>query len=165
MLQNLYHLLGLDGTLRWVVLAAAVAAIVVAASGWSGIIFVAAMDLEFLVGLILYFGGSSDHENGVSEYGGSDERSRTALFAVEHTTYMFVAVILAHVGGSAVEERKDRFGKVSGGGNLLFAFALARARRDSVVAASAEARLLTGTALWLGDRERRSSSPVGRGIR
>jgi hypothetical protein len=63
MLQNLYHLLGLDGILRWVVLAAAVAAIVVAASGWSGgkpvsaallrfgIIFIAAMDLEFLLGL------------------------------------------------------------------------------------------------------------------
>ena len=71
MLQNLYpHLLGFHGLFRWIVLAAAVAAIVVAFSGWSGtkppstnlrrfsVIFVIAMDIELLIGLLLYFGAS-----------------------------------------------------------------------------------------------------------
>ncbi len=72
MLQDLYpHLLGFHGLFRWVVLAAAIAAIFVAFSGWSGtkppstnlrrfsVIFVIAMDIELLVGLLLYFGASA----------------------------------------------------------------------------------------------------------
>lgn len=71
MLQKFYpHLLAFHGLLRWIVLAAAVAAIFVALSGWSGtkpastnlgrfsIIFVIAMDIELLTGLLLYFGAS-----------------------------------------------------------------------------------------------------------
>ena len=97
MLQNLYpHLLGFHGLLLWVVLAAAVAAIFFAFSGWSGgkpasanlarfsIIFVIAMDIEFLVGVLLYFGGSP--------------ASRTAF--VRHGALMLLAVVCAHVGGA-----------------------------------------------------------------
>ncbi len=70
-MENLYpQLLAFHGWLRWVVLVAAIAAIFVAFSGWGGtkpagtnlrrfsVIFVAAIDLNFLVGLILYFGAS-----------------------------------------------------------------------------------------------------------
>ena len=97
MLQNLYpHLLGFHGLFRWVVLAAALAAIFVAFSGWSGakpagtnlrrfsVIFVIAMDIELLVGLLLYFGASPT--------------LRSALAA--HTVFMLLAVVCAHVGGA-----------------------------------------------------------------
>ena len=97
MLQNLYpHLLGFHGLFRWVVLAAAVAAIFVAFSGWSGtkppstnlrrfsVIFVVAMDIEFLVGLLLYFGASS--------------ALRAAL--ASHSILMLLAVVCAHLGGA-----------------------------------------------------------------
>jgi hypothetical protein len=91
MFQNLYpHLLAFHGLFRWVVLAAAVAAIFVALSGWSGtkpagtnllrfsILFVIAMDIEFLTGVVLYF--------------------RTNL--IMHAALMLLAVICAHVGGA-----------------------------------------------------------------
>ena len=68
MLQNLYpHLLGFHGLLRWVALAAAIAAILVALSGWSGtkpagrnlrlasVIYVITMDIQLLLGLLLVF--------------------------------------------------------------------------------------------------------------
>jgi hypothetical protein len=124
MLQNLYpHLLGLHGILRWVVLAAAVAAIVVAASGWSGrkpvsaallrfgIIFVAAMDLEFLVGLILYFGASPITKMAFQNMAAAMKDHEMRFFAVEHTLYMFVAVILAHVGGALSRKGKTDLAK------------------------------------------------------
>ena len=124
MLQNLYpHLLGLHGILRWVVLAAAVAAIVVAASGWSGgksvsaallrfgIIFVAALDLEFLVGLILYFGASPITKMAFQNMAAAMKDHEMRFFAVEHTFYMFVAVILAHVGGALSRKGKTDLAK------------------------------------------------------
>jgi hypothetical protein len=103
MLQDLYpHLLGFHGLFRWVILAAALAAIFVAFSGWSGtkpastnlrrfsVIFVIAMDIELLIGLLLYFGASTV--------------LRGAL--ASHTMLMVLAVICAHVGGAL--SRKGR---------------------------------------------------------
>ena len=71
MLQNLYpHLAGFHGLFRWILLVIALAAIVLAFSGWSGrkpaspnlfrfgLLFVLAMDLELIIGLLLYFGAS-----------------------------------------------------------------------------------------------------------
>lgn len=91
MFQNLYpHLLAFHGWFSWVVLAAAVAAIFVALSGWSGtkpaggnllrfgILFVIAMDLEFLTGVALYF---NTHLN-------------------MHAALMLLAVVCAHGGGA-----------------------------------------------------------------
>jgi hypothetical protein len=103
MLQTLYpHLLGFHGLFRWVVLAAAVATIFVAFSGWSGtkpananllrfsVIFAIAMDIEFLAGLLLYFSASSNLRS---------------TFAA-HSALMFLAVICAHVAGAC--SRKAR---------------------------------------------------------
>jgi hypothetical protein len=71
MLQNLYpHLIAFHSILRWIVLLAAVVAIFSALSGWSAqqpaistlmrasILFVIVIDIEFLTGLVLYFGAS-----------------------------------------------------------------------------------------------------------
>jgi hypothetical protein len=103
MLQNLYpHLLAIHALLFWVALAAAVAAIFVALSGWSGtkpasanllrfsIVFVIAMDIEFIIGLLLFFG--------------TTPAARAAL--TSHAVLMFLAVICAHVGGAL--SRKGR---------------------------------------------------------
>ncbi len=127
MLQNLYpHLLGLHGILRWVVLAAAIAAIVSAGSGWSGgkpvsaallrlgIIFVAALDLEFLLGLILYFGASPITKMALQNMAAAMKDHEMRFFAVEHTTYMFVAVVLAHVGGALSRKGKTDLAKYRG---------------------------------------------------
>lgn len=94
MLQDLYpHLLGFHGLFRWVVLVLAVVVIVIGFSGWSGakpasaslvrssIFFVLAMDLEFLIGVLLYFGASP--------------ALRSA--SIPHGVITFLAVICAHV--------------------------------------------------------------------
>jgi hypothetical protein len=127
MLQNLYpQLLGLHGILRWVVLAAAFAVIVIAASGWSGtkpvgaallrfgIIFVATMDLQFLLGLILYFGVSPVTKTAFQDMAAAMKDHELRFFLVEHTTYMFIALILAHVGGALSRKGKTDLAKYRG---------------------------------------------------
>jgi hypothetical protein len=119
MLQNLYpFLLAFHGMLRWVVLAAAVAAIFVALSGWTGakpagtnlrrfsVIFVIAMDLQLLIGLFLYFGASPITRAALANLGEAMKNQESRFFAVEHTTLMLLAVICAHVG--AALSRKGR---------------------------------------------------------
>ena len=96
MLQNLYpHLLGFHGLFRWIVLVMAVAAIVVALSGWSGakpagpnlrwsgLLFVVAMDIELISGVFLYFGASAALQSAL----------------IPHGVLMFFAVLCAHIGG------------------------------------------------------------------
>lgn len=97
MLQNLNpHLQVFHGLFRWILLAVAVSAISVAFSGWRatkppspnlfrlGLIFVLAMDLELISGLLLYFGASPN--------------LRSAFIA--HGVLMFFAVLSAHIGGA-----------------------------------------------------------------
>jgi hypothetical protein len=118
-MQNLYpHLLAFHGLLRWVVLATALAAIFVAFSGWSGaqpasanlrrfsIIFVIAMDIEFLVGLLLFFGASPITRAALANLGEAMKQQESRFFTVEHTVFMLLAVICAHVGGAL--SRKGR---------------------------------------------------------
>jgi hypothetical protein len=103
MLQNLYpHLRPFHGLFFWFALATAVTAIFVALSGWNGtkpagskllrfgIIFVITMDIEFIIGLLLYFG--------------ADPITRGAF--ASHALVMFLAVLCAHVGGAL--SRKGR---------------------------------------------------------
>ena len=122
MLQNYFlHLLSFHNLLRWVVLAAALMAIVVAMSGWSGakpagatlrrytIIFVIAMDLEFLVGLLLYFGASPITRAALTNMSAAMKQQEPRFFTVEHTLLMFLAVVCAHVGGALSRKgRTDR---------------------------------------------------------
>ena len=125
MLHNLYpHLLGFHGLFRWLVFAAALAAIFIALSGWSGLkpagpvlfrlglIFVIAMDLELISGVFLYFGASAT--------------LRTAL--IPHGVLMFLAVLCAHVGGvltrkGATDAMKHRGAAVAWAISLLLMLA------------------------------------------
>ena len=97
MLQNLYpHIQGFHGIFRWLVLFLALVAIVIAFSGWSGdkpaganlfrfgLIYVLAMDLELITGVLLYLGASSN--------------LRSAF--IGHGVLMFLAVLCAHIGGA-----------------------------------------------------------------
>jgi hypothetical protein len=97
MLQNLYpHIAGFHDIFRWILLVIALAAMVVAFSGWSGgkpvspnlfrlgLVFVLAMDLELITGLLLYVGASPT--------------LRSAF--IGHGVIMFIAVLCAHIGGA-----------------------------------------------------------------
>jgi hypothetical protein len=119
MLQNLYpQLLAFHGLLRWVALAAALGAIFVAFSGWSGtkpagtnlrkfsVIFVITMDIQLLIGLLLFFGASPITRAALSDLGAAMKQQEPRFFTVEHTTFMLLAVVCAHVG--AALSRKGR---------------------------------------------------------
>ncbi len=127
MLQNFYpHLLAFHGLLRWIVLAAALGAIVVAASGWSGrksaspallrtgILFVALMDLAFLLGLLLYFGASPLTKMAFQNMAAAMKDHELRFFSVEHTVYMLLAVVFAHVGAALARKGKTDLKKYRG---------------------------------------------------
>ena len=127
MLQNLYpHLLAFHGLLRWVVLMAAVAAIFVAFSGWSGtkaadknlrlasVIFVIAIDLELLIGLLLFFGASPITRAAMANLGEAMKQQESRFFTVEHTLLMLLAVLCAHVGAALARKGRTDLMKYRG---------------------------------------------------
>src|SRR5437660_11513220 len=111
MLQNLYlPLLTIHSLLRWLVLAAAMAAIAVCVSGWAGrkpwsqaarrfgVMFVAAMDLQFLLGLVLYLWASPFVQGAFQNMAAAMKQEELRFFAVEHVTSMILALVFAHLG-------------------------------------------------------------------
>ena len=121
MLQNFYpQLLAFHGLLRWFVLLAGLIAFFKAASGWSGqkpvnptlvrfgVIFVGFMDLNFLLGLILYFAASPITKMAMQNMALAMKDHELRFFSVEHTTYMFLALVCAHLGADSFEKRKNR---------------------------------------------------------
>jgi hypothetical protein len=95
--------------LRWVALAAGVAAIGTsfsdrggaktggAAERW-GLIFMIVLDLQMLLGLLLYLVLSPFTTEAMRDFGAAMRSPGLRFFAVEHLVMMFAAVILAHVG-------------------------------------------------------------------
>ena len=111
MLQNLYpHIAGFHGLFRWILLVVALAAIIIAFSGWSGrkspspllfrrgLVFVLAMDLELISGILLYFGASPNLRSGF----------------IGHGVIMFIAVLCAHIGGALTRKAPSDVSKYRG---------------------------------------------------
>ncbi len=136
MMQTAYpYLLAFHNLLRWVVVAAALAATIVGASGWSGskasnqplrrlsLLFVASMDLQFLLGLALYFGASPIVHQALQNMSAAMKVKELRFFSVEHTTAMLLALILAHVGGALARKAKTVAGQYRGA-TICFALSL-----------------------------------------
>ena len=116
MLTNHYStLLAIHSTLRWFVLIAGFAVLIGCVIGISskrpfvplgrvlGLIYVSFVDTQFLVGILLSLSSPIVHalfSNPAIGMKNHDMR----FFAVEHTTYMVIALGLAHIG--AVKSRK-----------------------------------------------------------
>jgi hypothetical protein len=102
--------LALHSILRWAVLATGAAAAVRAVSGaraaraWTaaddraGLWFVIAMDLQLLLGLVLYAGLSPITRAAFADVGGAMGNSVLRFWAVEHAFGMIIAVALVHIG-------------------------------------------------------------------
>ena len=100
-------LLVVHSLLRWVVLAAGAAAFVRSAAGrgrsWgpaddkAGLWFVMAVDLQLLLGLVLYV-ISPMSEIAFSDFGAAMSNSVLRFWAVEHVVGMVIAIALVHVG-------------------------------------------------------------------
>ena len=97
--------LGLHSWLRWLAIAAGLGAIVTAASSAgtprsekTGLLFMIAMDLQMLLGLLLYAFLSPTTTAMFGDFGAAMRDPAARFWAVEHITMMIGAVALAHVG-------------------------------------------------------------------
>lgn len=120
---------------RWLVLIAAVVALVLALMGRFGkqpfgkshrianTAFVASMDLQLVLGLFLYF-VSPLVQAGLADIGAAMADAAMRFFVVEHATYMVLAVVLAHVGSVRVRKATSDAGK-HGAALVFFGLALA----------------------------------------
>ena len=95
--------------LRWVVLAAGLAAAGRGIAGWGGrawtpsdakmgLFFIIALDLQFLLGLLLYVFLSPNVGLAFQNPGAAMRDPVLRFFFVEHLIGMFIAIALAHVG-------------------------------------------------------------------
>lgn len=106
----------LHSWLRWVVLVAGFAALFAAlgkdsdrqraADRW-GLIFVSALDLQVLLGLLLYGMFSPFTAQAMRDFGAAMRDTVLRYWAVEHLTMMLAAVILVHVGRVLARKAAD----------------------------------------------------------
>ena len=105
--------------LRWLVLLAGLAAIVRAVAGintrrpWTplddraGMWFTAALDLQMLIGLVLYAVLSPVTQSAFVDMAAAMRAAPVRFFAVEHPIGMIVAIALAHVGRVRIRKAPD----------------------------------------------------------
>ena len=114
MVQGLLHL---HNIMRWVVLLFALLAIFKSLGGMNGgktftpgnrrtaLFFMISCDIQLLIGLALYFMGPWGIKNIQNQGMGAVMKDATSrFFAVEHNTGMLIAIILVHIGYSAIKK-------------------------------------------------------------
>ncbi len=111
-------LLTLHSLLRWVVVILGVIAVVRGFMGWRGnrpwtqtdnrvgLGFVTSLDVQLLIGFLLYVVFSPMTTAALRDFGGAMGNSVLRFYAVEHLFGMVVALVVAHVGRSLA--RRDR---------------------------------------------------------
>jgi hypothetical protein len=102
--------LALHNLFRWLVLALGIWALLRAYLGWArsaawssidrraGLLFTIAFDIQFLLGLLLYFAFSALSRAALADFSGAMASAGLRFFALDHPLMMLVAVILAHIG-------------------------------------------------------------------
>jgi len=73
----------------------------------AGQVFVGTLDLQLLIGLVLYFGLSPITRAAMQDFGAAMGNSMLRFWAVEHILGMVIAVALAHVGRVRVRKTTD----------------------------------------------------------
>jgi hypothetical protein len=98
----------LHSWIRWIALVACVGVTLAALRGkvegeksiadrW-GLVAMLALDIQMLLGLVLYLGLSPSMREILNHFGESMKRADTRFYAVEHISAMFIAIALSHVG-------------------------------------------------------------------
>ena len=111
--------LTLHSIVRWVVLIAGVIAIIQALAGWRrsrpwtagdnriGMIYTTSLDVQLLLGLLLFFVLSPITRAAMSSMGSAMQNEVTRFFLVEHFPLMLIAIIIAHIGRSRARKASD----------------------------------------------------------
>jgi hypothetical protein len=119
---------------RWIALVAAVGATLAAIRGkvegptslvdrW-GLFAMMALDIQMLLGLLLYFVLSPNMQAILNNFGGAMKDPAARFWAVEHTSAMLAAVVFAHVGRVLARKAATPAAKRT---RLLICFGLATA--------------------------------------
>jgi hypothetical protein len=115
--------LAVHNILRWLVLIVGVVAVVRAFIGWFGkrewtdlddrlgLGFTISIDLQFLLGLLLYFFLSPITTSAFASFGAAMADSATRYFLVEHSVLMLIAIVAAHIGRSRAKKQETDVGK------------------------------------------------------
>jgi hypothetical protein len=112
-------LLVLHSLIRWLVVIFAIITLVRAYLGWFGnktwrksdnrvgMLFGSFLDLQMLIGLILYFFVSPITTAAFRNFGPAMANADVRYFSVEHVLLMVVGVVLAHIGSSKVKKEAN----------------------------------------------------------
>lgn len=115
--------LALHNILRWVVLILALIVLIRSYSGWfarrewspadrkAGMFFTISLDVQLLLGLVLYLFLSPITRAALQDFGAAMASEELRFFALEHLFYMLLAVILAHVGSVAARKAPEQTAK------------------------------------------------------
>src|SRR5690554_2334223 len=97
---------------RWLILLGLLVAILFALTGWfgkknwtrrdnlTGLLVSIFVDVQFLVGLILYFFVSPFTKAAFADFGAAMKNADLRFYAVEHSLLMLAALVLVHIGRS-----------------------------------------------------------------
>jgi uncharacterized membrane protein YozB (DUF420 family) len=111
--------LAVHNILRWIVMILLIIALVRAFWGWFGKrewtstdrkvgrFYSISLDVQFLLGLILYFFLSPLTSAALSDFGTAMSVPDLRFFGLEHVFYMILAVILAHVGVATANRAEE----------------------------------------------------------
>ncbi|WP_321287457.1 hypothetical protein [uncultured Sunxiuqinia sp.] len=109
-------LLHLHNSLRWLILLVALVTLVKYFMGWFsqkgwmksdnilGILFTVIMDIQLVVGLVLYFGYSPITKAAFQDFGAAMKNADLRFYAVEHFIMMIIALALVHIGRSKTKK-------------------------------------------------------------
>ncbi len=129
----------LHSYLRWIVLGLALVSFVTAITGWLGYrpwrasdeqrhqTFLMALDLQFVLGLVLYLFLSPTAKAAFADFGAAMKDSVVRFWGLEHAATMFLAVVAAHVGRAMSTRRQgpDRHRPMAIGVIVFAVFVLA----------------------------------------
>lgn len=105
--------LALHSLLRWAVLAAGLAAVVRGGARNSSIgrWFTILLDVQLLLGLLLYFALSPFTRAALQDFGAAMKNPQLRFFAVEHVFGMLIALVLAHIGTAKIRKAPEGRGQ------------------------------------------------------
>jgi uncharacterized membrane protein YphA (DoxX/SURF4 family) len=95
---------------RWLVLITLLLAVIFAFAGWfkkldwnkkdniSGLLLTIFMDIQFLVGIILYAFVSPITKAAFNDFGAAMKNADLRFYTVEHILMMIIALVLVHIG-------------------------------------------------------------------
>jgi len=127
--------LGTHNVVRWAVVITGLLAVIRALYGWIGkkswtqqdrligVIFTSSVDIQLLLGLLLYFVFSPITKGALRDFGAAMSIKDMRFFAIEHVFYMLLALIFAHLG-SALPKKVDEDGAKFKRAALWFSLAL-----------------------------------------